>query len=290
MSNSFSFTDIESVPRDVFVKYVDDIINDSINTVVQEKIIESIESRRESEVSLDPIHGDSIEQHSTEEHSTEEQVEQSIDIPTNVVNEQKYKTLIIWNDVRLPKDLEVSTNEYDFKLLTRSFPRKSKWENVLSILKEVSLEDYTNIWVPDTNLELSNSNIKSFLSIVYDEDLTICQPSIVRDIRDKSFIHQCLLHDPNNTNDIRQTDLIECKMPCFKTEFVVDHLIKFLEDNVKMLKSGWGMDLWWSTVFKDKLYIVDSVKVKNNKNIVNNTIGMREMKYFVNKYDIQLNK
>ena len=285
MSNSFSFTDIESMSRDVFVQYVDDIINDSINTVVQETIMEST---RESEVSLDPIQEDQIIQDSSIE-------EQPIDDKKIVKNplkmeDKQNKTLIIWNDIRLPRGIEVSTDEYDFKLLNRSFPRKSKWENVLSVLKEVSIEDYTNIWIPDANLELTNSNIKSFLSVVYNKHLYICQPSIIRDIRDKSFIHQCLLHDPNNTSTIRQTQFIECKMPCFKTEFVVENLIKFLDENVKMLKSGWGMDIWWSSTFKDELYVVDSVKVKNNKNIANNTIGMRELKYFVNKYDIQLNK
>jgi len=267
-NNTFSFTAIESLSRNEFVKYVDDIINDSINTVVQEKIFEEVETKRNSEVSLDPIVEDKVQESVTKQN----------------------KTLIIWNDVKLPMGVEASSEEYEFQLLNKSFPKKSKWENVLSVLRETSFEDFTNIWIPDTNLELTNPNIESFLSVVYEKDLHICQPSIFEDTRNKSFIHQCLLHDPNNTHSFRQTELIECKMPCFKTDFVVNHLIKFLEENVKMLKSGWGMDIWWSSTFKDKLYVVDSVKIKNNKNVVNNTIGMREMKYFLNKYDIQLNK
>ena len=184
------------------------------------------------------------------------------------------KTFIINYD---PKNLYVTDNAM--------FRIGQKWENILWFLKNTNeWKKYNYLWFPDEDLRTTVSDIDAFCNLVIKNKLELCQPSLVKN---NYVAHQSLICK-NSTIPIRKNNFIEVQMPCFNKSFINKYLIKFLEENKNMISSAWGIDLWWSSYFKNKLYVIDAIQIEHTKSITSNKLCREQKKYFEKKY--KLNK
>ena len=167
-----------------------------------------------------------------------------------------------------------------------SYNNGSKWENVLWFLENMDFwDDYGYMWFPDENIEIGETDPKAFLDIVRQKDLLISQPSVSQSCKQSS--HPPLLND--NKNIFRRSSIVGIEAPCINTVLVKKTLLPFLQENREHLKSGWGVDLWWSHAMKNDLYVVDAVTIKTHaqsKELMK--VGLEEKKHIVNKYKLKV--
>lgn len=183
----------------------------------------------------------------------------------------KFDTFCINND---PDHIFMSANS--------SFRIGNKWENILWYLTTFeNWNNYDYIWFPDSTMSMLESEIEVFFEHVSNHNLLISQPSIFG----KNIPHKQLEYN-SKSQDVRKTNIVDSRMPCMKTSFVKYELLPFLNSNRDFLKSGWGIDLWWSHTQKHYIYVVNKIKVEylSHKNEFDNKIGFNEMKYFKKKY------
>ena len=131
--------------------------------------------------------------------------------------------------------------------------------------------------MPDRFINTTIEDIETMFHIIRQNGLKISQPSIKVNKSIKSYVREEL----KKTDSLfRKSKFVETKMPCFETKFVMNELLPFLLDNKKFLKSGWGLDLWWSFTYPSDLYVIDTIEILDTP-IVN---GMKDMKHFKAKY------
>lgn len=172
-----------------------------------------------------------------------------------------------------------------------SFNKGSKWENILWFLEEMNLwDDYTYMWFPDETITMDEKSIETYLDIVTNKNLLISQPSV--DTSCRKMTHSVLLTDKKQV--FRKSTFVGIDSPCFHVDFVKTHLIPVLQENRDKLKTGWGLDMWWSQMNSKDLYIVDAVSMKLNPSTSSNIaqiemaqIGMEEKDHFARKYDLK---
>ena len=181
----------------------------------------------------------------------------------------KFDTFCINND---PEHMFMSSNS--------SFRIGNKWENILWFLTNFeNWKMYDYLWFPDSNIITSESEIEHFFECVCKYNLLISQPSIVG----KNIAHKHLEHN-TKSQDIRKSNIVDNHMPCMKTSFVKEKLVHFLNSNVDFLKTGWGIDLWWSQHNKNNIHVVNVVKIEYLEDQITNKIGFEEMKHYKKKY------
>lgn len=167
-----------------------------------------------------------------------------------------------------------------------SYNNGSKWENVLWFLENMDFwDEYEYMWFPEESIEMGETDAKAFLDIVRQKELLISQPSVSPSCR--QFSHPPLLNDKKNV--FRRSSIVGIEAPCINTGFVKNILLPFLQENREHLKSGWGVDLWWSHAMKNDLYVVDAVIMKTqaqSKELMK--IGLEEKKHIVNKYKLKV--
>jgi hypothetical protein len=185
----------------------------------------------------------------------------------------------------------INYNLNDLYLTERStFRTGNKWENMLWFFNSYEIwKEYDYVWLPDSNIEISLKEIDTFLESVIEHKFLISQPSVIGE--KNKFSHKVLLNV--HKSKFRKSHFVENKMPCFKTSFINDNLLNILSENSTFLSSGWGIDRWWSVNFKNELYVVDLVKIKENgkengkeENCKEN--GKEEMNHFNQKYNLNL--
>ena len=117
--------------------------------------------------------------------------------------------------------------------------------------------------------------------------MTISQPSIYKSKLNKNYVHKILL---NKSQSIyRKSHFVESKLVCFKRSYIESTLYPFLIENNEYLKSGWGIDIWWSYFNKNDLYIVDKIKIEEKiRSKLDNNKGFIEMKNYISKYKLKL--
>lgn len=228
-----------------------------------------------------------------EESVVEEQIEDSSSkiekINTIINNPSKSFLIIVFNIERINKisnHLVVFNYIYDTVYLHESDCNQHKWTSVLNYFNQnESWKQYKYIWIPDCNINISDNHIINFLQTTERLNQDVTQPSLIKSTDSSIYTHKSLLKQTNLEN--RKAFFIENKMPCFKVEFVEDSLIPFLSSNSKFITSGWGIDLWWSSVSKN-MSIIDSIEVEDNSSYIDKSIGSKELKYFLKKYKLKL--
>lgn len=179
----------------------------------------------------------------------------------------------------------INTNDKNKYLSNMSsYNDGSKWENILWFLENMAFwDEYDYMWFPDENIEITEDNIKKYLELVNKKNMLISQPSV--DWACKKLAHKVLLNEKKNI--FRRSTFVGINAPCFEVNFVKNTLLPFLQENREHLKSGWGVDIWWSNVMKNDLYIVDEVTMKITSSPSEEMkVGMNEKKYFVEKYKL----
>lgn len=236
-------------------------------------------------------HDDNVDDNKVVIQSQEEDVIEEDVMEKPTISNNSKKILIIsetakWNTIL------TDTDKYEIIIKPHNSLYKTKWQYALHVLESLQddlTEKFKLVWIPDVHVESIKQVLDAFFDIVDSEGLVISQPSLIRDTRDKSFIHDILMNNDTNNSCTRKSTFVESKMPCFETTFAKDMLLPMLKANSNKLMSGWGIDMWWSYNFKDLLYVVDKVKIVNTKSTANNNIGINEMKHFVKKYEMKLN-
>lgn len=222
-------------------------------------------------------------------HQEEDVVAEEDTMEKPIPSKESKKILIISENTRWSSFMD--TEKYEVKIKPQSNRSQTKWQYVLHVLESLQddlTEKFKFVWIPDLHVESTKQVVDEFFDIVESEGLVISQPSLIRDTRDKSYIHNTLLNNNTNSSFVRKSTFVESKMPCFDTKFAKDELLPILKDNSHKLMSGWGIDMWWSYNFDDLLYVVDKVQFMNTKSTANNNIGINEMKYFVKKYEMKM--
>ena len=166
-----------------------------------------------------------------------------------------------------------------------SYNNGSKWENILWFLEEMTLwDDYAYMWFPDETIVLDEDTAKNYLDLVTKKNLLISQPSV--DISCRKLTHKVLLTDKKQL--FRRSGFVGIDAPCFHMEFVKNSLLPFLQENRDILKSGWGLDMWWSQLNSNDVHIVDTVSIKiQPPNADMGKIGIQEKDHIVRKYNLK---
>jgi hypothetical protein len=198
---------------------------------------------------------------------------------------EKYKVLILLNYTTGSSLFPIENIDQDIFLI-ESKTNQSKWKNVCWFLENHNMwMRYEYVWIPDQNVRVTQEEITRFVNTVYDNSMTIAQPSLFN--KKKSYIHKVLMHKPRSK--ARKSHFVENRLVCFKRSFIEEHLLDFLKANREQLETGWGIDMWWSFVHADKgLYVVDDVRVENVQNDMCVKLGQAEMKHYVEKYKMTL--
>jgi hypothetical protein len=154
----------------------------------------------------------------------------------------------------------IKSNKYDLAVLNDNpkrciltgesmiLPEMSKWEAVNEYLKhqgESIMKSYDYVWIPDKNLTVSpNSLVAFFDSIKKQDSRSLFSPKVYTKFRPeddiKALMTPCFSHTGNFAF------VIQSYAPCFKAEFLVKTVAPFLNENSEFLKSGIGIDKWWS--------------------------------------------
>lgn len=165
-----------------------------------------------------------------------------------------------------------------------SYNDGSKWENILWFLEEMTLwDDYAYMWFPDETIAMDEDTAKNYLDLVVKKNFLISQPSV--DISCRKLTHKVLLTDKKQL--FRRSGFVGIDAPCFHTGFVKSSLLPFLQENRDSLKSGWGLDMWWSQLNCNDLYIVDTVSMNLQPPKADiGKIGIQEKEGIVKKYNL----
>lgn len=153
-----------------------------------------------------------------------------------------------------------------------------KWSNILWYLENHDeWKQYKYIWMPDDDLQVSETDISRFFRIVNEKKLPISQPSQY----DQYVSHKCLI---NRGSTIRRTGFVESQMPCFSVDFVKNKLLPFMQKNRDLL-GGWGIDIWWSR--QSPAFVVDAIKVLHTRPVHKKQIYRDIMKKLLNRNGIK---
>lgn len=166
-----------------------------------------------------------------------------------------------------------------------SYNGGSKWENILWFLEEMTLwDDYAYMWFPDETIAMDEGTAKKYLDLVTTKSFLISQPSV--DLRCRNLTHKVLLTDKKQF--FRRSGFVGIDAPCFHMEFVKNSLLPFLKENRDSLKSGWGLDMWWSQLNSNDVYIVDTVSMHIHPQKTEIAqIGIQEKDSIVKKYNLK---
>ena len=189
---------------------------------------------------------------------------------------------------RPPRTPLASTSTYD--VIVSSLSHKlDKWNSVMRFLAAggVNPAVHSHVWFPDVTEDVTNDVATGlFAAIATADGVALIQPGVVP--CERGFTHEALVAQAaEDGRSIRSTKLVEHKFPCFSTDFATSCLRGFLSENAKHLRSGWGIDLWWSSheSIRDSCYIADKVVVKDTYNpTIAKTVGRKEMQYYARKY------
>ena len=162
--------------------------------------------------------------------------------------------------------------------------RLSKWNSLLHyLITNDEWKNYRYVWMPDTTGTLTCAMVCSFFEEMHKTGGRIGQPSVEQ--CPNGYTHKNLIRESDQ--GARKAAFIESKYPCFERTFIQDQLLPFLRTNEKHLKSGWGIDLWWSKVATmSEMYVVDAIVVPDTCNASLMRVGHKEKRYFESKYSL----
>jgi hypothetical protein len=142
---------------------------------------------------------------------------------------------------------------------------------------------YEYVWIPDSHIVIDQNQVNRFFKTIGDHSVTIGQPSLTN----KKHTPYPMLCNKQK-RELRKISFVESMMPCFKKEFIENYLISFLSENIDFLKSGCGIDLWWSTIHSNELFVIDTIRIRHELPIVSKDSCVIERDHFINKYKLPL--
>jgi len=174
----------------------------------------------------------------------------------------RYNHLAEWADGK--RDYDIAVIVYDGTAINIpcdyvfNFPT-FKYPGIGRILTETpSLMEYDYYWMPDEDISASSKTINKLFQEMKNFDLWMGQPSVSTE--NGSYISwDCFAHKPSL--DIIYSNFIEIMCPCFSHEALVSCLPVFNKS-----KSGWGQDLVWAEIGRDKQKaIINNIVVKHTR-------------------------
>ena len=278
----FSFQDINSISSITKSNVVEQpmmiVSDDDVAVVVEEPLMKDVVSDDVAVVVEEPLMKDVVS----------DDVAVVVEPDTIVENPSKFLIVINYDksNTTFPvKDMEADIFTIENNKFTTNV--KTKWENILWFLSNYTIwKKYEYLWFPNDDINITEGEIITYLRIVDENKMKISQPSVYKSPKNKNHVHKVLLHNPKQT--FRKTHFVENKLVCFERTFVEKELLPFLKENEGYLKTGWGLDIWWSNNNKNKMYIVDQIKIEMNKEDNAKTEGFAEMKHYVSKYKLRL--
>jgi len=137
----------------------------------------------------------------------------------------------------------------------------SKWEGLSQYLStNQQWQAYDYIGLPDDDLLCTGDDWSDFFDIMRQERLQLAQPSLQRG---SYYSHKITLQIP--FFKLRRTNFVEVMAPCMSRRF-----LEYALPDFSFSKSGWGMDIYWPQLLKEKFKgespaIVDAVSVLHTR-------------------------
>lgn len=128
-------------------------------------------------------------------------------------------------------------------------PEMSKWEAVSKYLQyqgNYIVESYDYVWIPDKNIKVSEEIVQSFFASIERTkgNFVVFTPKVFTHFSRGANIEKSLTPCCSDTGT--HVHIVPSYAPCFKARFLVSTVAPFLNTNIAFLKSGAGIDKWWS--------------------------------------------
>lgn len=142
------------------------------------------------------------------------------------------------------RDYELLVSFYDEDAFARFTPgegvsavlvRGGKWDGLFHTLRDIDLEAYEYVWLPDDDLSVSAEDVNSLFRLCREHRLTVAQPALTRD---SYYSHFIFSHCPGFR--LRYTNYIEIMAPCLHRD-VLKRALPLFRDTM----SGFGLDYIW---------------------------------------------
>ncbi|QOI90272.1 hypothetical protein QKU58_gp059 [Pyramimonas orientalis virus] len=199
-------------------------------------------------------------------------------------SETKYSFLVVLNNINVNGEFPVKTMNHDVFLINDNRQKKgTKWENIFWLVTHtIKWKQYEHIWFPNSSLSITKDQVELFAQTICDNDVYIGQPCFKKQKRCYKGFNQI------QGSVVHKTSFVDNMVPCFKKEFVENYLISLLSENEEHLKSGCGLDAWWSWMYPLRLQIVDVVEISQEQNAVSTIQCAKDTAHFTEKYKISL--
>jgi len=181
---------------------------------------------------------------------------------------------------------------HDVFLINYDMVKTFKYKGIYKALMDHDLLCYDYYWLPDEDISINGCDISRMFDLMEEHNIDLAQPSI----EDSVFSFPSwdrFIHDKDK-DDIIPTDFVEVMCPMFS----YNALLLCLPTFNKTL-SGWGIDLVWSKLLKDKnmdVAIINSVVAKHTRRLngsglydalkENGVMASRERKEMMRQYGI----
>lgn len=155
----------------------------------------------------------------------------------------------------------IKSNKYDVAVLNDDsrrcilsstamiMPDMSKWEAVSKYLQyqgNYIVKSYDYVWIPDKSIKVSEEILGSFFASVErtNGNFVMYTPKVHTHFSRGANIERHLTPCYSDTGTC--VNLVPSYAPCFEAKFLVSTVAPFLNRNKHFLKSGAGIDKWWS--------------------------------------------
>lgn len=135
---------------------------------------------------------------------------------------------------------------FDIIVLNNS---KSKFEAIYDYYTDLNINKYDFIWCPDSNIQISTSDVNRLFNIAKEHDLNICQPSLTHDSYNPLYV----ISYTKEEYKLRYTNFIDISMPLFSINSFNQLILTFNKIN--------NLHSWiWPKLLKfSKIAIIDEV-------------------------------
>ncbi len=167
---------------------------------------------------------------------------------------RNFDVALIYYPKEIKPDVKKRLESYaDFVFYQEGF----KYEVIQKIIREnPELLEYDYYWMPDDDVFLKKGNVNFLFDQAKKYQLGLSQPSTTKENASwKLLRHQ-------RGYEIRYSNFIEVMCPLFSLKSLKTCLKSF-----SYSKSGWGLDILWSSLISEKIGIIDSAVVRHTKKI-----------------------
>jgi len=175
-------------------------------------------------------------------------------IPSWLGNQREFDVALIY----YPDEITDAIKEYlelnsDYLFFETGF----KYTVLKKVLGEFAeLRDYNFYWMPDDDVRMEQGSVNMLFNLAKKYELDLCQPSTTKKNISWKIVRQ------NKKCELRYTNYVEVMCPLFSKV-----ALNLCLDSFSYTSSGWGLDFYWCSLIKEKIAIIDRVKVHHTKKI-----------------------